>query len=61
MLPTVFKEENCMSTKRKRGNFRSYKNFKKEDFVQDVYQASLHTADFFDDVNDNYWADGYCE
>ena len=60
MLAT-FSKENNMSTKKEKGKFRSYKNFEKEDFIQDLYQAQLYMADIFDNANNNYCADGFCE
>ena len=55
MLATVFKETS-ISNKRKKVNFRSYKNFQEADFIRDVHQSPLHIADIFEDVNDSYWA-----
>ena len=35
--------------------YRTYKNFKEDDFRQDLASAPFHVADIFDDFDDSFW------
>ena len=55
MIAACFKE-NCISNKRQKVTFRSYKTFQDAGFIQDLHQVPFHVATILDDANDCYWA-----
>ena len=54
MITVVFKEA-CLSDKRNKVIFCSYKNFEVSKFLCDISQALFHINNILDDVNDSYW------
>ena len=55
MICTNLKEQ-CDPVKKKKVNFRSYKNFDEGQFNSDLSMVPFHVAYVFDDIDDIYWA-----
>ena len=55
MIAVCFKE-NCISNKRHKVTFRSYKSFDEASFTQDLHRVPFQVATVFDDADDCYWA-----
>ena len=55
MIAACFKEQ-CITNKRHKVTFRSYKTFDEAVFTQDLHQVPFQVATLFVDADDCYWA-----